>query len=171
MRFINKTVALILTIVMLVVMLAVPTSAYVDMAPTWKNYMKSFAEICKNVDRDQYYSYIMALQRYLMCFDYECKDKLYYNGGYMDGDFGGRTESAVIYLQEQLGFTGVDVDGVVGENTWGAIANTLKQYPENYNRMRRPQGIPGQWAFGLGVNEGGEYFCYVTEDNSNLLPV
>lgn len=118
-RLIKKTTALILTVAMLAIVLAVPASAYENLPSCWKNHIGSFKEVCRNVDRNEYYHYTMALQRYLMCFDYTCKNKLYYNGGYMDGDFGGRTEAAVLYLQEQLGFTEKYIDGKVGEKTWG----------------------------------------------------
>lgn len=169
MRFVKKITALILTMVMLVVAFAVPASAYTELSPYWTNYIKSFDEICMNIDRIQYGETIRALQRYLMCFDYVCKGKLYYNGSYMDGDFGGRTKDAVLYLQEQLGFTGKNIDGIVGENTWGAIARSLRLYGEYYNRIRRPNGIQGQWVYGIGANDGIEFLGYIGEDNGNVL--
>lgn len=165
---------------MLAIVLAVPALAYTDLSSYWQNHIKSFKQICKNVDRNEYYHYTMALQRYLMCFDYTCKNKLYYNGGYMDGDFGGRTEAAVLYLQEQLGFEKKYVDGIVGEKTWGAIARTLKVYTEehtevypNYTktRIRRPAGVPGEWVFELATYDGSENFYYVWENNKDITPI
>ena len=169
MKVIMKATVLILVMATLVVILAVPVFAYEVLPTKWANYIKSFPEIRMNVDRDQYHKYIMTLQRYLMCFDYVCKEKLYYNGGYMDGDFGGRTKAAVIYLQGQLGFTGEWVDGAVGTQTWTRIANSLRLYSEYYNRIRRPAGIPGQWVYGIGENDGSDFFGYFGEDNGNAL--
>ncbi|MGW0828293.1 peptidoglycan-binding domain-containing protein [Streptomyces sp. NPDC002845] len=43
----------------------------------------------------------------------------------IDCAYGGVTVSAVKTLQRRLGFTGADVDGVVGRMTWGRIDNRL----------------------------------------------
>lgn len=45
----------------------------------------------------------------------------------VDGDFGNNTEKIVIQFQKDAGFTGRDVDGVVGEKTWKAL-DEIKVY-------------------------------------------
>ena len=91
-----------------------------------------------------------------MCFDTTSRDKLYSNGHYMDGDFGARTEDAVIYCQGELD---VKPDGYVGPNTWSVIANSMRYYTENYGRVKRPAGING-WVFLIGVDGDGVLELY-----------
>ena len=171
MKIFRKSVVLVLTIAISVMALTVPAFAYTALPSEWSSHITGFSQICKNIDRIQYGNYIKALQRYLMCFDYVCRNKLYYSGGYMDGDFGGRTESAVIYLQGQFGFTRKDVDGIVGSKTWGAIASSLRLYPDNANRIRRPNGVPGQWVFIIDPNDGAPYLAYFSTDNFSTTPI
>lgn len=168
MRNILKLTALVLTLAMLVTTLATPVLAYENLPSKWSNRIKAFSPIQKNVDSDIYEDYIKALQRYLMCFDYVCRNKLYYNGGYMDGEFGGRTESAVIYLQGQFGYVGDDIDGKVGPQTWGSIASSLKYYTENYNKIRRPNGVPDLWVFVVEDFYGIEELYYFGENNTDI---
>lgn len=171
MKILRKTIALVLTIAISAAVLAIPAFAYVALPSEWSSKISGFEEICRNVDPKIYGDYILALQRYLMCFDYVCKQKLYYNGGYMDGDFGGRTEAAVIYLQGQFSYASDDIDGIVGSQTWGSIARSLKLYPENYDRIRRPNGVPGQWVFIIAPSDGFYNLAYFSEDNLSTAPI
>ena len=66
-----------------------------------------------NLERGAYGDYVRVLQGFLICHGYD-------TGGF-DGDFGGRTESAVKTFQS---VRGLYVDGIAGRNTFEELANS-----------------------------------------------
>lgn len=178
MKKVRSILPLLVVVAMLMSTVCLTASAaeYVSLPTRCSNYIKAFPVLQFNVSHVKYEHNIKALQRYLMCFDYTCKGKLNYGGTYMDGDFGGRTKAAVVYLQGQLGFVGDNVDGIVGGNTWAAIARSLRLYPytasnPEYGSIRRPQGVPNERVYMCENFTGIWNFAYVLEDNVGTHPI
>lgn len=170
------TILVVVAMLMSTVCLTASAAEYVSLPTSCSNYIKAFPVLQFNVSREKYGHNIKALQRYLMCFDYTCKGKLNYGGTYMDGDFGGRTKAAVVYLQEQLGFVGNNVDGIVGYNTWAAIARSLRLYPfkdsnPECGSIRRPMGVPNERVYMWENFTGIWNFEYFLENNFDTDPI
>lgn len=168
MKLVKRTFALLLTLAVMLTVLAMPALAgtYTTVPSRWLSYIGAFPQISR-YDYTGNEKYVLALQRYLMCFDTESQNKLYYGGQYMDGSFGGRTEAAAVYCQGKLG---VAADGYVGPNTWSAIASSLRLYTQGMekNKIKRPTGING-WVFMIALSgDKIEELYYVLEDNSNI---
>lgn len=168
MKLVKRICALFLVLTVMLTVLAIPALAgsYTTVPSVWANYIGSFPTISRYGFAGNEV-YVCALQRYLMCFDTTSQNSLYYGGRYIDGDFGGRTETATIYCQGRLG---VAADGYVGPNTWRAIASSLRLYTQDFerNKIKRPAGING-WVFMLARNgDNIEELYYVLEDNSTI---
>lgn len=116
--------SLMLVVFCMMSVVVLPAFALSYLNTTHYNLVKDMSPLCYNIGSDSKEK-VKALQRYLMCFDNECKALLYYNGQYMDGDFGGRTKAAAIYCQKQLGLDTYYQTGYVGPTTWTAIADDL----------------------------------------------
>ena len=67
---------------------------------------------------------IKALQEALLVLGYDLGEGGVYNDG-VDGDFGSKTEDAVIEFQRDRGFNSANVDGVVGEGTHRELTRAL----------------------------------------------
>ena len=131
MKIFKRLNTLFLVTIMIMTVLTLPASA--EVGGRWKGTFKSFGYI----KRGSTGGYVSALQRYLMSFDDIAKSHLAYKNKagqtiYMDGDFGGGTETAVVYVQEQLGCAS---DGKVGKDTWGRIELDLNRYTGNNNEI------------------------------------
>ena len=131
MRIFKRLNTLFWVTIMIMTVLTLPASA--EVGGRWKGTFKSFGYI----KRGSTGVYVSALQRYLMSFDDTAKSHLAYKNKagqtiYMDGDFGGGTETAVVYVQEQLGCAS---DGKVGKDTWGRIELDLNRYTGNNNEI------------------------------------
>lgn len=144
MKQVKHILTLTLAIFFIMSVIALPAFALTSLTSTHYNLIKNMDHLCFQIGTD-YMHQVKALQRYLMCFDDECAGLLYYNGQYMDGDFGGRTKAAAQYVQQKL----IDDDyywtGYVGETTWEAIANDLgKEY--NKTTVRGDTYILKRWT-------------------------
>ena len=67
-------------------------------------------------------AYVGLIQCLLCSYDEQFKEKIKSFG--IDCDFGGTTEALVCSFQER---EGLGVDGIVGDETWGAFANLSKK--------------------------------------------
>lgn len=134
MKTIRRLNSLILATIMMLTVLVLPASA--EVGGRWTGKFKSFDYIARGSTG----LYVSAMQRYLMSFDSTAKSLLAYKNSagqtiYMDGDFGGGTEKAVVYVQEKLGCAPNMQDGKVGEDTWGRIELDLDRYKGNNNEI------------------------------------
>lgn len=82
----------------------------------------------------------------------------------------------LVYLQEQLGFVGNNVDGIVGYNTWAAIARSLRLYPfkdsnPECGSIRRPMGVPNERVYMWENFTGIWNFEYFLENNFDTDPI
>ena len=153
----------LLCLIMTVSLMATSVSAALSTA--WINTFADFPVLDRHRDNDLHFT--KALQRYLMCFDNMSKSLLVYNNRYMDGDFGGRTEDALMYVQEELGERG---DGICGELTWTAIARDLDSYALNSTK-----NIFRRWLSGANIYQEAPGYgtpnalCYYDEDGSIIM--
>lgn len=92
---------------------------------TWANRISRFPEASTAIGgyRNEH---VAVIQRYFLYYD-TYTHGLINNSGGEDGYFGTGTKNAVTYFQN---LSGLSVDGVVGTNTWRAIAGTLSQTGE-----------------------------------------
>lgn len=133
MKTLKRMTAGMLVVVALMTIMVIPTSAAPvfyssSIGSTWvSTFAEDFPTLGKLCESSHY---VYALQRYLKCFDTTAKNMLVYGGQYMDGEFGGRTENAVKYVQKQLGLPDSGQDGIVGPNTWTKIAQDLNSYTD-----------------------------------------
>ncbi len=68
--------------------------------------------------------YVKALQEALLVLGYDLGEGGVYNDG-IDGDFGPKTEDAVVDFQLDRGFNSANVDGIVGEGTYKELLRAL----------------------------------------------
>ena len=68
--------------------------------------------------------YVKALQEALLVLGYDLGEGGAYNDG-IDGDFGPKTEDAVVDFQLDRGFNSANVDGIVGEGTYKELLRAL----------------------------------------------
>ena len=68
---------------------------------------------------------VKALQEALVALGYDLGEGGMYNDG-VDGDFGPKTEDAVIQFQLDRGFNSTNVDGIVGEGTFKELTRALQ---------------------------------------------
>ena len=68
--------------------------------------------------------YVKALQEALLVLGYDLGEGGVYNDG-IDGDFGPKTEDAVVDFQLDRGFNSANVDGIVGEGTYKELSRAL----------------------------------------------
>lgn len=110
----KRILAVILVLVMAVTMLALPVAAS---GATWAGYFRNF----RMTSRYNYIAgYASAVQSILMGYD-STSDMISESGG-VDGMFGASTAEAVAIFQRGRG---LDDDGIVGPDTWEAMARYL----------------------------------------------
>ena len=81
---------------------------------------------------------VKELQRALLALGYNLgTDGVYHNG--VDGDFGTLTEDVVMQFQEDRGYTGANVDGIVGRGTLHELSQALSnEAPKNNFVLNQP---------------------------------
>lgn len=161
MRYMKKVITFTLAVVMLVSMMAIPTMAMSNTTYLQaKSAVAAFPEVYYLVSGRK--GTVLALQAYLMRFNDTCRSKLKYNNKYMDGEYGGRTKDAVAFAQSVLG---VASDGWCGEDTWGAIANSLVVNGNGLYRRYSTHGNCYAVSASGGGSDGFPTLCYIDEDN------
>lgn len=163
MRYIRKTITLLMAVVMLVSMLAIPTFAMAESTYLRvKAAVAAFPEVYYLVSGQR--TTVLALQAYLMRFNDTCKGKLKYGNTYMDGEYGGRTKNAVACAQSVLG---VKADGWCGEDTWRAISESLVRNGDGVYRRYSTHGncyVVTEGGSGYG-SDGFPTLHYLDEDS------
>lgn len=164
MQYIKKAITFTLAVIMSVSMMAIPTMAMSNTTYLRaKSAVAAFPEVYYLVSGRK--GTVFALQAYLMRFNDTCRRKLKYNDRYMDGEYGGRTKDAVAFAQSVLG---VSSDGWCGENTWGAIANSLLINGEGLYRRYSTHGNCYAVTGSGGGSDGYSTLCYLNEDNEAI---
>ena len=116
MRTVKRSFALVLVLVLLVSTMALPAFAA---STTWQNRFADFTMISSS-NYHNYTGYVKAAQRFFLC--YSATASILSDSGGVDGLFGDGTVRAVKAFQN---IKGLDDDGIIGENTWKAIAAEL----------------------------------------------
>ena len=91
--------------------------------------------------------YVKALQEALLVLGYNLGEGGIYNDG-VDGDFGSKTENAVIDFQLDRGFNASNVDGIVGEGTHKELMRALSG--------KKPQRLDTEEKFGSVILQARE---------------
>lgn len=162
MKRMRKTMALFLVVVALLSVMAMPAMALSNtIYVALKEEVASFPQI-GYLSGEQ--TYVFALQAYLMRFNDTCRSKLKYGNTYMDGQYGGCTKKALAYAQSILN---VESDGICGEDTWGAIANSLVNNGSGVYRRYSTHGNCYVVAENYGTaQDGWPSLCYLDENNA-----
>lgn len=84
---------------------------------------------------------VKALQRALIALGYDLGSGGVFGNG-VDGDFGPTTETVVKQFQRDRGFTGVDVDGIVGQGTFNELNRALNDEPTFTASKKSKQKTP-----------------------------
>ena len=130
MRTVKRSFALVLALVLLVSTMALPAFAA---DATWQNRFAGFTTISSS-NYHNYTGYVKAAQRFFLC--YSATASIVSESGGVDGIFGDGTVRAVKAFQNIKGL--VD-DGIIGGNTWKAIASELTV--SSYSSERIPYYI------------------------------
>lgn len=75
-----------------------------------------------------------------------------FSGFTVDGNFDDKTENVIKYIQKSHGFTGKDIDGVVGKNTFELLDRLYQPEVANFTPKETPaveEIKPGVFATGL----------------------
>ena len=100
--------------------------------------------------------YVKALQEALLVLGYNLGEGGIYNDG-VDGDFGSKTENAVIDFQLDRGFNASNVDGIVGEGTHKELMRALSgKEPIITVRQPKPQRLDTEEKFGSVILQARE---------------
>ena len=116
----KKSLRIIVSLTLIVVMCCgLMVSSNAAISSTWKSRMQTWGT-CNN---GTYSTQARVVQRFLICFrDYTAE--LVLDIGGVDGYYGQKTYEAVKLFQRAVG---IGVDGGVGQETWGAMADAMYQ--------------------------------------------
>lgn len=116
----KKSLRIIVSLTLIVVMCCgLMVSSNAAISSTWKSRMQTWGT-CNN---GTYSTQARVVQRFLLCYkDYTWN--LVYRAGGVDGYYGQKTYEAVELFQRA---EGIGVDGGVGQETWGAMADVMYQ--------------------------------------------
>ena len=116
----KKSLRIIVSLTLIVVMCCgLMVSSNAAITDMWKSRMQTWGT-CKN---NTYSTQARVVQRFLICYSTSLAQEIKADGG-VDGYYGDTTTDAVKVFQSQQG---LKVDGVVGQNTWGAMADTMRE--------------------------------------------
>lgn len=123
MKYVKRNLALALTVIMIVSVMAVPASAATISTINWDTQFSSFPQLYNGSTQN---GYIKMLQRFLLLYPFTYSSIYNASSAYggVDGGFGNKTEAAVKIFQRNALGAGED-DGYVGTKTWGAIRDML----------------------------------------------
>lgn len=126
MKNIKRICSLALVLVLVMSVLVLPAAALSD---TWVTRFQTMPLIYSaTATKDDNEQDVKAIQRYLFS-NKETRSTM--GSTTVDGIWGTRTESAVKVFQDAMGLK--PVDGKVGDDTWGAMAETLSYFSTVYN--------------------------------------
>ena len=162
MKSLSRTISLILALV-LMSMLSIPAGA---VGAPFSTDIAGFQQISK-ADAGRYPAYTSTLQRFLCCYSTDYKYQLSTSNGRpvdpVDGYFGEKTSTITISYQEAKGLVNSQGrgDGIVGRQTWTAIAGDLEIENGASSTMRilleNNQKVLLVW---IGSNNSNSYYYY-----------
>lgn len=169
MKYIKRSLALVLVLIMLLTVMVLPASA---VGGSWQETIASFPGRSTNY-RYVVDDYTTVIQRFLWCYGGSSRTYIAENGG-TDGKYGSGTENAVEDFQAA---EGLEADGKVGPNTWRTIAKNLETtvnyqrrlFTENgYNVIRvellnNPENVTYSYLYYKGTGTGTLGFVFYTE--------
>ena len=95
---------------------------------------------------------VKALQEALVVLGYDLGTGGVYNDG-VDGDFGPKTEDAVIEFQLDRGFNTANIDGVVGEGTHRELMRALSGQKPVFANINRENRVNMEQKFGSVIDQ------------------
>ena len=95
---------------------------------------------------------VKALQEALVVLGYDLGRGGVYNDG-IDGDFGPKTEDAVIEFQLDRGFNTANIDGVVGEGTHRELMRALSGQKPVFANINRENRVNMEQKFGSVIDQ------------------
>ena len=99
--------------------------------------------------------YVKALQEALLVLGYDLGEGGVYNDG-VDGDFGPKTEDAVLDFQLDRGFNSANVDGIVGEGTHKELLRALSGKKPIIAVAKKSQRVDMEQKFGSVILQARE---------------
>ena len=95
---------------------------------------------------------VKALQEALVFLGYDLGDGGVYNDG-VDGDFGPKTEDAVIDFQLDRGFNSANIDGIVGEGTHKELLRALSGQKPVFSSVKKIKKVNMEQKFGSVIEQ------------------
>ena len=123
MKFLKRSTALVLALILLVSVLSV--TAFAALEPEWLTEFRTFKMLSQG---SPHTGYVYALQQFLWA--YPSSKQYIVNAGGIDGSFGGGTGNAVRAFQTDAKrdwLPSMAVDGIAGGDTWASVAHYLSQ--------------------------------------------
>ena len=99
--------------------------------------------------------YVKALQEALLVLGYDLGEGGVYNDG-IDGNFGPKTEDAVLDFQLDRGFNSANVDGIVGEGTYKELLRALSGKKPIIAVAKKSQRVDMEQKFGSVILQARE---------------
>ena len=99
--------------------------------------------------------YVKALQEALLVLGYDLGEGGVYNDG-IDGNFGPKTEDAVLDFQLDRGFNSANVDGIVGEGTYKELLRALSGEKPIIAVAKKSQRVDMEQKFGSVILQARE---------------
>ena len=116
----KKSLRIIVSLTLIVVMCCgLMVSSNAAISSTWRNRMATWGTYSNGSSAKE----VRVIQRFLICYDANIAPGVIAAGG-VDGSYGSATKAGVEQFQRAKN---LDDDGVVGQNTWRAMADVMYQ--------------------------------------------